>query len=137
LNLQAVQELMVKATAAFEAVRSRAADSSAPEEFEDLAVASSALMDVVGAIVELAIIPMAGSYVGNPAANNSNSNPPSFVKPRIEPGTAELKAALASAEKSAVVFDVDLGQSAIANRNILNASFTNGIKNATLEPLKS
>jgi hypothetical protein len=136
LNLQAVRELMVKATAAFESVRSRAADSSAPEEFKELAVASGALMDAVGAIVELAIVPMAGSSMGNPASTNPNPNPPSFAKPRTESGTAELRAALASAEKSAVVFDVDLGQSAIANRNTLNASFTNGIKNATLETAK-
>jgi hypothetical protein len=127
---------MVKATAAFESVGSRAADSSAPEEFKELAVASGALMDAVGAIVELAIVPMAGSSMGNPAPNYSKPNPPSFAKPRTEPGTAELRAALASAEKSAVVFDVDLGQSAIANRNTLNASFTNGIKNATLETAK-
>jgi hypothetical protein len=124
---------MVKATSAFESIRSRAADSSAPEKYRELAVASSALMDAVGAIVELAIIPMADSPVGPPGTIPSKPNPPSFVKPRIESGANKLRAALAAAEKSAVVFDVDLGQSAIANRNTLNAAFMNSIKNATLE----
>jgi hypothetical protein len=132
LNLQAVRELMVKASSAFEAIRSRAAESSAPAEFKELATASCTLMEAVGAIVELAIIPMADSSVAAPGSTTTKPNPPTFTKPRIEPGTAELKAALTAAEKSAVVFDVDLGQSAIANRNTLNSAFTEGIKKATL-----
>jgi hypothetical protein len=54
-------------------------------------------------------------------------------KPRAEPGTAELKAALTAAEKSAIVFDVDLGPSPVANRATLNGAFAAGLKTATLK----
>jgi hypothetical protein len=83
-------------------------------------------MYAINSIVEFAIILLADSTTSKP-------NPPTFTKPRIEPGMAKLKAALTAAKKSAVVFDVDLGQSAIANRNTLNAAFTAEIKNTTLE----
>jgi hypothetical protein len=61
-------------------------------------------------------------------SNNTASN-----KPRIEPGTAELKAALATADKAAVVFDVDLGASPVANRTCLNGAFAAGLKAATMK----
>jgi hypothetical protein len=51
----------------------------------------------------------------------------------VEPGTAELKAALTAAEKSAIVFDVDLGPSPVANRATLNGAFAAGLKTATLK----
>jgi hypothetical protein len=51
----------------------------------------------------------------------------------VEPGTAELKAALATAEKAAVVFDADLGASPIANRTALNGAFAAGLKAATMK----
>jgi hypothetical protein len=58
---------------------------------------------------------------------------PTASRPRAEPGTAELKAALTSAEKSAVVFDVDLGRSPVANRAALNGAFAAGLKAATMK----
>jgi hypothetical protein len=54
-------------------------------------------------------------------------------KPRVEPGTAELKAALASADKAVVVFDADLGSSPVANRANLNGAFAAGLKSATMK----
>lgn len=54
-------------------------------------------------------------------------------RPRVEPGTAELRAALASADKTAVVFDVDLGAAPAANRTVLNGAFSAGLKAATLK----
>ncbi len=55
------------------------------------------------------------------------------VRPRQEPGAAELKAALASAEKTAVVFDADLGRLPAANRGVLNGAFAAGLKAATMK----
>ncbi len=40
---------------------------------------------------------------------------------------------MAAADKSAVVFDVGLGPSLVANRASLNAAFTGGLKDATLK----
>jgi hypothetical protein len=51
----------------------------------------------------------------------------------VEPGTAELRAALTAADKTAVVFDVDLGAAPAANRNTLNGAFSAGLKAATVK----
>jgi hypothetical protein len=59
--------------------------------------------------------------------------PPASSRPRAEPGTAELKAALATAEKTVVVFDADLGRSPVANRATLNGAFAAGLKAATVK----
>jgi hypothetical protein len=62
-----------------------------------------------------------------PAALRTSNKPPEV------PGTAELKAALAAADKSMVVFDVGLGPSPVANRATLNAAFAGGLKDAALK----
>jgi hypothetical protein len=44
-----------------------------------------------------------------------------------------LKAALATADKTAVIFDANLGPSPVANRTALNNAFAAGLKAATLK----
>jgi hypothetical protein len=115
-------------------IRTRYTSESVPDEVRELAGFSITLLDLVGAVVEDGIIPMSSpaaatfaSVVTGPAA------PPASSRPRVEPGTAELKAALAAAEKTAVVFDADLGRSPIANRATLNGAFAAGLKAATVK----
>jgi hypothetical protein len=85
--------------------------------------------------VEAAIIPMAGllGNAGPPGAAAAESSVTRTRVPVPTPGLDELKAALASADKTAVVFDADLGPSRVANRATLNAAFTSGIRTATLK----
>ncbi len=51
----------------------------------------------------------------------------------MEPGTAKLKDALATTDKTAVVFGTDLGPSPVANRATLNGALATGLKAATLK----
>ncbi len=51
----------------------------------------------------------------------------------MEPGTAELKAALTRADRTAVVFDADLGRLLVANRATLNGAFAAGLRAATVK----
>lgn len=50
-----------------------------------------------------------------------------------EAGTAELRAALTIAKKTAVVFDANLGCSQIGNRSTLNCAFSAEIRDAALK----
>ncbi len=105
----------------------------------DLTGLSIALLDLVNVVVEEGLLPVlsyppTASFASVAAAPNSgtasiNTN----SRPRAELGTAELKAALALAEKTAIVFDADLGQSPVANRATLNGAFAAGLKAATMK----
>jgi hypothetical protein len=136
LDISKIRGLLVKANEMAESIRSRYTGDAAPEEVRDLAGLSIAMLDLVSAVVEEGIVPMSSppttaSFASVAAASSSQSQIHS--KPRQEPGTAELKAALASAEKTAVVFDADLGRSPVANRTALNGAFAAGLKAATMK----
>jgi hypothetical protein len=126
---------MVKANELAEAIRTRYAVDGAPDGVRELAGFSITLLDLVNAVVEEGILPMSSSAVASfasvaAAPTAANSAP---LRPRVEPGTAELKAALATAEKTTVVFDADLGRSPVANRATLNGAFAAGLKVATMK----
>jgi uncharacterized short protein YbdD (DUF466 family) len=93
------------------------------------------LLDLVSAVVEEGILPLSSPAPASFAvvAGSVPAAPSIPSRPRVEPGTAELKAALAAADKTAVVFDADLGTSPVANRATLNGAFTAGLKAATLK----
>jgi hypothetical protein len=127
---------MVKANEAATAIRSRIASGAASEEVRDLAGFSITLLDMLNVVVEEGIVPMASSSTAASfasVAGASAANIPPSNRPRQEPGTPELKAALATAEKTAVVFDADLGRVPVANRTSLNGAFAAGLKAATMK----
>jgi hypothetical protein len=135
LDVGKIRGLLVKANESATAIRSRITAGSATEEVKELAGLSISLLDLVSAVVEEGILPMASSTpisfaaaVGVPA---SGVPPPG--RPRVELGTAELRAALTAADKTAVVFDADLGAAPAANRNTLNGAFAAGLKAATMK----
>jgi hypothetical protein len=135
LDVPKIRNLLVKATEAAVPVRARVGDDTVAAETRELAVASIALMEALGAVVEAAIIPLAGllSGSGPPASAVAGSSSASRADPVVAPGLPELKAALATADKTAVVFDADLGPSRVSNRSTLNSAFTAGIRAATLK----
>jgi hypothetical protein len=93
------------------------------------------LLDLINVVVEEGILPMASSSAASfasVAGATVAANPPPS-RPRQEPGTPELKAALATAEKTAVVFDADPGRVPVANRGTLNGAFAAGLKAATMK----
>jgi hypothetical protein len=61
LDTDKIRGLLLKVTGAVLPVWARIDDESVSEECRELATASIALMEVVGAVVETAILPMAGS----------------------------------------------------------------------------
>jgi hypothetical protein len=135
LDVGRIRGLLVRANESASAIRSRITAGSATEEVKELAGLSMSLLDLVSAVVEEGILPMASSTAVSFAA--AVGAPAQAVPPpgrrRVEPGTAELRAALASADKTAVVFDVDLGAAPAANRTTLNGAFSAGLKAATVK----
>jgi hypothetical protein len=132
LDTSKIRGLMVKANEAASAIRTRISDSSAPPEFVELAMSSIALLDLVNAVVEEGILPLSSSAASPSFAAVAGSRPNNIpVKPRPEQGTAELRAALVAAEKTAVIFDADLGPSPVANRTALNNALSADLKAAT------
>jgi hypothetical protein len=65
-----------------------------------------------------------------PAAPILGTPPPPPPKPL--PGTKELKEAFATADRSAIIFDLDLGPSQVGNRQSLSRSLAAGIRAAAL-----
>jgi hypothetical protein len=135
LDVGRIRDLLVKANEMAGTIRARLSGDGANEEMRELARFNMSLLDLVSAVVEEGILPLSSSATASYAsvAGSVPAAPSAPIKPRVEPGTAELKAALTSAEKSAVVFDVDLGPSPVANRATLNGAFAAGLKAATLK----
>jgi hypothetical protein len=134
LDVGKVRGLMVKANEMAAAIRTRITSDSVPDGVKELAGFSISLLDLMNAVVEEGIIPLSSPSTASFASAVSAPAPfPTASRPRAEPGTAELKAALTSAEKTAVVFDVDLGRSPVANRAALNGAFAAGLKAATMK----
>jgi hypothetical protein len=135
LDVGKIRGLLVKANELAETIRSRYVVEAAPDGVRELAGFSMALLDLVNAVVEDGILPMSSPAAASFASVAAASATPIAMqqRPRVEPGTAELKAALATAEKTAVVFDADLGRSPVANRATLNGAFPAGLKAATMK----
>ncbi len=135
LDIGRIRGLMVKANEAATAIRSRISDGTASAEIVELASSSIALLDLISAVVEEGIVPMSSSAVAPTFAvvAGSRNVPNAPAKPRPEQGTAELRAALIAAEKTAVIFDADLGPSPVANRTALNIAFSTGLRDATIK----
>jgi hypothetical protein len=135
LDIGKIRSLMVRANETASAIRSRLADGFGSAESRELADSSIALLELVTAVVEEGIIPLSSSPAAAPgsAATSARAVPTVPAKPKVEPGTAELRAALTAAEKSVVIFDADLGPSPVANRATLNGAFAAGLKTAAIK----
>jgi hypothetical protein len=134
-----IRALMVKANEMATTVRARYTAGSVPDDVRDLAGFSVALLDLVNVVVEEGLLPALSSPAATsfasvaaaPASGITGNNTNSRI--RGEPGTAELKAVLALAEKTAIVFDADLGQSPVTNRATLNGAFAARLRAATVK----
>jgi hypothetical protein len=134
LDIGKIRGLMVRANETASAIRSRLADGFGSAESRELADSSIALLELVTAVVEEGIIPLSSSptVASGSAVTSASAVPTVLAKPKVEPGMAELRVALTAAEKSAVIFDADLGPSPVANQAILNGAFAAGLKTATI-----
>jgi hypothetical protein len=137
LDVGRIRDLLVKANQMAGAVRSRLSADGVSDEMKELARFNMVMLDLVSAVVEEGILPLSSSTAATASFSSvAGAAPPAPSvpsRPRVEPGTAELKAALATADKSAVVFDADLGPSPVANQATLNGALAAGLKAATLK----
>ncbi len=110
LDVGRIRDLLVKANEMAGTIRARLSGDGASEEVKELARFNMTLLDLVSAVVEEGILPLSSPPVASFAAvaGSAPAAPTIPSRPRVEPGTAVLKAALAAAEKSAIVFYVDL-----------------------------
>jgi hypothetical protein len=127
LDTAKIRSLLVKACPGADQRRVGVSETGEP------AITTIALMEVLDAIIKAAILPMVSSIggAGAPASAASGSSSANCRGPVVKPGLSGLKAVLATAAKTAVIFDPNLWPSRAANRTTLNGAFTAGVRAAT------
>ncbi len=116
---------MVKANNVATPIRAGLVSDLAAADLLGLALSSITLLDLVNAVVEKALLPLASLVMATqlPAAVGLEPlAPPMSSQSRLEPGAAGLKAALIAAEKTAIIFVADLGRTSVANRGLKAAT---------------
>jgi hypothetical protein len=92
-----------------------------------LAKLNVALLDVVEAVLESGLVPLANNGIHNQQKKN-NEPPPTAPKPALQAGVRELREGLERAEKESVLFGSNLGPHAMANRAGLVNALCSGIR---------
>jgi hypothetical protein len=122
---------MVDASSKVAAVKTALDDPSVSEVNRSVASLNLSLFSVIEALIEKIIIPSAQS-----PAVGMNLSPPA-PPPKPAPGKRELDEAFALADRSAILFDLDLGPSSSGNRPGLSRSLAAGIRAAALATAES
>jgi hypothetical protein len=132
LDLGEIKTLLVTATAAGEEVRPLLETAELDPKIKAFGSLGMALLGVVAAIVENGLMPLAGGTVPPAAgtATKKNGPPP---PPKTAAGIRELKECLEKADTESILFDANLGNYAMGNRNGLNNAFSAGIRKAAIE----
>jgi hypothetical protein len=126
LDVAGVRALMVDASSKVKAVNTALEDPSVSEVNRSVAALNLSLFSVMEAIIEKLIIPVAN----NPNSGFSQTAPPAPPKPAA--GSKELREAFAVADRTAILFDVNLGPDSVGNRPSLSRSLAAGIRAAAL-----
>ncbi len=125
LDLPAIKALLVDATSRVAAVKDMLDDPSLDEKHKSLAMLSISLFSLVEAVVEKGIAPTTTA--------STNVRNPQKPQPSQVPGKKELKEALLTADKTAILYDADLGTVSMASRNKLSQARVDTLKRATIE----
>ena len=121
LDMAGIKVLMVEAATKVAATETLMGDGRVSDANKAIAATTIALFKLVEGVVEKAIMPLANGPRAQACVGAAD--------PAAEPaGIAELRAALVTAEKTAIVFGADLGDRPIANRNTLAANFTGNLR---------
>jgi hypothetical protein len=124
-DVEAIQALMVDASSKAEFIKATSEDPNVDNTTKNFAIANLAFFALLTAVVEKAVIPLANSPP--PAWNRQYSEaPPTAPKP--DPGKKKLADALAAAEKTAIIFDADLGTASVGNKDRLAHTFSATVK---------
>ncbi len=124
-DVAAIKDLMVDATSKVEAIKARAEQPELDQVAKEFAIFNLSLFALLSAVVEKAVMPLADSPA--PSWNRSNNDPPPTA-PKPIPGQKELTAALKIAERTSVIFDAELGDASIVNRDRLAHIFSATVK---------
>jgi hypothetical protein len=137
LDLKEIKTLMVTAAAAGEEVRPLLESEDIDPKIKAFGSLSLALLQVISAIVENGLVPLAGTGGKNGSGNNNGSGsysdtgkglapPPPPKTPA--PGRKELRDALEKADHESVLFDADLGKYPSGNRPGLANLLSEGLR---------
>jgi hypothetical protein len=137
LDLGEIKTLLVAATAASEEVGPMLESQDLDPKIKLIGNLSLALLSLVAGIVENGLVPMAGGGGGGaePKSPRFGAGPPPPPKPAA--GISELKEALEKADLESILFDADLGNVSLGNRNGLAVAFSNGIRKAAIATAES
>jgi len=108
---------MVDPSSKAEFIKATSEDPNVDNTTKQFATANLAFFALLVAVVEKAVIPLA------------NSPPPTWnrqhtVAPKPDPGKKKLADVLAAAEKTAIIFDANLGTASIGNKDRLAHTFS-------------
>jgi hypothetical protein len=131
LDVAGVRALMVDASSKVTAVKTALDDPTVSELNRTVASLNLSLFSVIEALIEKIIIPSAQS----PSIGINLAPPPTPPKPA--PGKKELHDAFALADRTAILFDIDLGPSSSGNRPGLSRSLAAGIRASALAAAES
>jgi hypothetical protein len=134
LDLGEIKTLLVAATAAGEEVAPILDGPDIDPKIKAFGNLGMALLGLVAKIVENGIMPIAGGQTATAAAvgvATPKLGPP--PPPKTSAGFRELQESLAKADTESILFDANLGNFALGNRNGLNSAFSAGIRQAAIE----
>jgi hypothetical protein len=120
-DVESIQALMVDATSKAEFIKAMMDDPNNDNNARQFAASNLAMFALLTAVVEKAIIPLANSPP--PTWNRQHSDAPP-VAPKPDPGKKLLSDALAAAERTAIIFDADLGTASVGNKDRLAHAFS-------------
>jgi len=124
-DVEAIQALMVDASSKAEFIKATAEDPNSDNTTRQFATANLAFFALLTAVVEKAVIPLANSPPPTWSRQHTDAPP---VAPKPDPGKKKLADALAAAEKTAIIFDADLGTASIGNKDRLAHTFSATVK---------
>jgi hypothetical protein len=108
---------MVDPSSKAEFIKATSEDPNVDNTTKQFATANLAFFALLVAVVEKAVIPLANSP--RPTWNRQHT-----VAPKPDPGKKKLADVLAAAEKTAIIFDANLGTASIGNKDRLAHTFS-------------
>ncbi len=123
---ESIKALMVTASSKVDTIKAKAENPNCDQETKDFANSILSMFDLLSAVVEKAIIPLANAPPPSWPRNCSNDPPPTAPKPT--PGKKELTDALLIAERTCVIFDANLGEKPVSNKDRLAHAFSSTVR---------
>jgi hypothetical protein len=121
-DCEAIKALMVTASEKAVSMTAKLENPNINDETKEFAAFNLSLFDVLSAVVEKAIMPLANSPPPGWPRNGGIEPPPTAPKP--VPGVKEMTDALTLAERTCVIFDAELGPAPVSNKDRLAHAFS-------------